>query len=196
MPFLFLMVVCSIIFLNMRKKYYVQEWIGKGRYKLYLLLFIPLLIMSVVYIITNGRINSSFLISMAVTLLVGIGEELTFRRILFTGMLKNLSFSKAVLLSAIVFSLLHFVNIFAGMPFPQMMIQLVTTFFAGLYYELMYAYTKNIYLMIFEHWLWDYILLSGVSTKIQVFGAVMIAMTIAQFVVMLILLKKIKKEAL
>lgn len=190
------MVVCSIIFLNMRKKYYVQEWIGKGRYKLYLLLFIPLLIMSAVYIITNGRINSSFLIPMAVTLLVGIGEELTFRRILFTGMLKNLSFSKAVLLSAIVFSLLHFVNIFAGMPFPQMMIQLVTTFFAGLYYELMYAYTKNIYLMIFEHWLWDYILLSGASTKIQVFGAVMIAMTIAQFVVMLILLKKIKKEAL
>lgn len=117
---------------------------------------------------------------------------MTFRRILFRGLLSREVFLKAVLLSAIGFSLLHFVNIFAEMPISQMLMQLMMTFIAGLYYLLMYVYTKNIYLMIVEHWFWDYILLSGATTSIPVFGGVMVGMTFAQIVVMLILLKGYK----
>lgn len=165
------------------------EWKEKGKYTLYFLLFLPQVAMALFFIFTHGSLNRAFLVPLAVTLCVGIGEEVMFRRILFHGLLKTMDFKKALLLSSIIFSLLHSVNVLAGLPFSQMLMQLLMTFLAGLYFALMYYYTKNIYLLIIGHWLWDYILLlGGAAQQIPVFGMIMSLMTFLQIAITILLL--------
>lgn len=173
----------SALSLYLQREKLKEPWTGKGRYGLFLLLFLPNLAIALYFILTNFRLDSAFLIPLAVTLLVGIAEELMFRRVLFIGLLKEMPFSKALVLSSIVFSLLHSVNVFAGLPVQAMLMQLVSTFLAGLFYALMYWYTKSICLMIASHWLWDYVLLGGATTQVPAFGAVMLAMTVLQLAV-------------
>lgn len=166
------------------------SWPEKPRYAVYLLLFLPLVAMTLFFVFKNGRMDRAFLIPLAVTLLVGLGEELMFRRLLFVGLLGEMEFRRALLFSSIVFSLLHSVNVFAGFPFSQMLLQLVTTFLAGLYYALMYYYTKNIGIIIIGHGLWDYLLLGGATKTVPAIGVAMTVMTALELLVTIFVLRK------
>ena len=160
-----------------------------GRILLFLLLFLPLAGMTLYYWASNGSLSAAFALPLATTLLVGIGEELMFRRFLFDGLLRRgQSFIAALLLSAFLFSLLHSVNVLAGLPFRQMLVQLGTTFLAGLFYALLYDYTKNIFLMIALHWLWDYLLLSGAVQAIPAFGIILPALNVVEILLIPVLL--------
>lgn len=56
-----------------------------------------------------------------------------FRRVLFVSLLKQSDLASAVIDSAIIFSLLHSINVLGGLPFGQMLIQLIMTFIAGIF---------------------------------------------------------------
>lgn len=194
MPFLLVMVLATLGFLAIQRENLVVQWKGEKRYKLILPMFVPLVIMAVTYWFTKGNLSSSFLTPLFVTLLVGIGEEVTFRRILVTDLMKKMPFQEALLYSGLIFSSLHAVNVFAGMPVGQMLSQLVSTFVAGLCFTLLYLYTKNIYIMIIQHWLWDYVLLSGAVKSFPIFEPVMLALTLAEFVLLFILYREAKAK--
>lgn len=188
LPFMLILTIAPCVFFLLRRERLTPIWQGEPRYALYLILFIPLVAMSAFFIVTHGNLDRAFITPLAMTLLVGIAEEMTFRRILFVGLFKEMDFRRALLFSSIVFSLLHSVNVFAGLPFSQMLTQLVTTFLAGLFYGLMYHYTRNIRLLIVGHWLWDYLLFGGAAEKIPPIGVAMMALTAAQLIVTIVLL--------
>lgn len=91
-----------------------------------------------------------------VTLLVGFAEEMMFRGIFLHALLEKMNSRKAILYSALAFSLLHAVNILAGLPFEGMLVQLVLAFVAGFYLASVMVKIKSILPLIIWHWLWDF----------------------------------------
>jgi len=110
--------------------------------------------------LSEEKLNLVYLVGFT-TLLVGFSEELMYRGILLNELLKTYGKTKAVLISAAGFSLLHSVNIFGGLHFPQMLQQLLLTFIFGLFLALIFLRIKNIIPLIIFHWLWDFSLISA-----------------------------------
>lgn len=54
----------------------------------------------------------------------------------------------------------------------------------------MFDYTRNIYLLIIMHFLWDYILFSGATKQIPVYAVLMGILQAAEIVIMLVLLAR------
>lgn len=89
------------------------------------------------------------------TFFVGFSEELMFRGILLRGALTETSVMKAILISAVGFSLLHAVNVFGGAPLITIPIQLVLTFVAGLFFAPVALKIRSLIPLIVFHWMWD-----------------------------------------
>ena len=199
LPFLVVLAAGTLICLFIQRKRLSLPWKDGGRLPLFLIIFLPLVAMTIYYLFTNGSFTYGFIAPLAVTLLVGVAEETMFRRILFIrllGLFKERGFKKTLLISAVCFSLLHAVNLLAGLPGPQVLMQLAVTFVAGLFYVLMFEYTRNIYLLIIMHFLWDYILFSGATKQIPVYAVLMGILQAAEIVIMLVLLvKKWRQDA-
>ncbi len=115
--------------------------------------------------INNLTINpeqwNTFLIFCLVTLLVGIAEEMMFRGIILHALLEKMNPRKAVLYSAIAFSLLHSINIISGVTLQGMFLQLAMTFIAGFYLAAVMVKIKSIIPLIIWHWLWDFLSLGS-----------------------------------
>lgn len=91
------------------------------------------------------------------TLLVGFAEETTFRGILLRGeMAAGRNVFVAMLVSAIGFSLLHSVNVFAGMAPAEMLGQLRDTLLVGLCLAPLALLTGNLIPLVIWHFLWDF----------------------------------------
>lgn len=93
--------------------------------------------------------------------LVGLSEELMFRGIVLRGLLEKNSLFVSMLLSALLFSLLHAVNVLAGLPISSMVMQLILTFLFGMVFAPMAIKIGNITPLIIYHWLWDFCLISA-----------------------------------
>lgn len=193
LPFLAALAAGTMICLFIQRERLTLPWKERGRLPLFLVIFLPLAALTLYYLLTNGNFTYAFIAPLAVTLLVGVAEETMFRRILFIrllGLFQERGFKKALLISAVCFSLLHAVNILGGSPAPQVPMQLAATFVAGLFYVLMFDYTRNIYLLIIMHFLWDYILFSGATKQIPVYAVLMGILQAAEIVIMLVLLAR------
>ena len=94
------------------------------------------------------------------TLLVGFSEELVYRGIVFSAFFKD-SQIKALWVSAVIFSLLHSVNVVAGLEISGMLMQLAMTFIAGLFFALVRIKIQSIIPLMIFHWLWDFNLIGG-----------------------------------
>ena len=197
LPFLSVLAAGTLICLFIQRKQLALPWHERGRLPLFLIIFLPLAAMALYYLLANGSFTYAFIVPLAVTLLVGVAEETMFRRILFVrlfGLFQERSFKKTLLLSAASFSLLHAVNILGGSPAPQVLMQLAATFVAGLFYVLMFDYTRNICLLIIMHFLWDYILFSGATKQIPVYTILMGILQIAEIIIMLVLLVRKRRQ--
>ncbi len=191
LPFLAALAAGAMICLFIQRDRLTLPWKERGRRPLFLIIFLPLVAMTIYYLLTNGSFTYAFIAPLVVTLLVGVAEETMFRRILFIrllGLFQERVFKKALLISAVCFSLLHAVNILGGSPVPQVLMQLAATFVAGLFYVLMFDYTRNIHFLIIMHFLWDYILFSGATKQIPGYTVLMGILQAAEIVIMLVLL--------
>ncbi|WP_243342925.1 CPBP family glutamic-type intramembrane protease [Anaerococcus sp. AGMB09787] len=92
------------------------------------------------------------------------------------------------LFSAIVFSLLHSVNILGGLPINQVLSQFITTLSSGLYYVVVYMAAKNIALPIIFHGLWDYISLSEITKTYPIVNWIIIFPVLAQLIASLVVI--------
>jgi membrane protease YdiL (CAAX protease family) len=122
-----------------------------------------------------------------VTLLVGIAEELMFRGIILHALLDKISPRKAVIVSALAFSLLHSINIIGGVPIEGMILQLGLTFIAGFYLAGVMVKIKSIIPLILWHWLWDYMTLSSDLMGHKTSEIIMVTLILAELVLGLII---------
>lgn len=197
LPFLAILALGALICLFFHRKNLALPWSERGSLPLFLIVFVPLVIMALYFVFTRGSFTPAFIAPLMLTLLVGLAEETMFRRILFIRLLRlfqNQGFIKPLVISAVCFSLLHAVNILGGLPAPQVLAQLATTFIAGLFYGLMFDYTRSIYLLVIMHFLWDYILFSGATQQIPAFTIIMGILQAAEIIIMLVLLVRKWKE--
>ena len=95
------------------------------------------------------------LLTAATTLLVGISEELMFRGVVLSGFLEKHGKMQSVLYSALLFSLLHSVNMLGGLSSEKVCIQLLMTFVYGILTGCFRIKTGNIFPFMIFHFVWD-----------------------------------------
>lgn len=91
---------------------------------------------------------------------VALMEELFFRALLIPVLRERLEKTKggfywSVLLSAALFSLMHLVNLFYGASFGATALQIGYTFLLGTMFGVMYCVTKNIWMCVCVHTIFD-----------------------------------------
>ncbi|MFY9262632.1 MAG: CPBP family intramembrane metalloprotease [Actinomycetaceae bacterium] len=191
LPFLVGLAIFATLSYLVQRKTLQPSWTEPPRRTMFIAIFLPSLAAASFYIATNIRADHAFLIPLIVTALVGIAEETMFRRVTFIALLNHTNLKTAVFSSAIVFSLLHSVNVFAGLPATKMLFQLAMTFFAGIFYALMYYHTRSLVLAIASHWLWDYLILGGAEQQYDAIAVLISALTIVQLIVVVVGVKRL-----
>lgn len=109
------------------------------------------------------------------TALVGFTEELAFRGIVLQAALKTMSVRKAMLVSAVAFSLLHAVNVFGGLAPGHMLAQLGITFLVGMVLAPVALRLGSLWPLVIWHALWDFLLFAsdtiGVEYSLTIAGS-------------------------
>jgi len=163
---------------------------------LYIVLFAGwvLFILNIKNLNINPEQWGNFWIIGLVTMLVGIAEETMFRGVLLHALAEKMSARRAVIYSAIAFSLLHSINIISGVPIAGMAIQLVLTFIAGFYLGAVMLKIKSIIPLIIWHWFWDFLTVGTSQINFTQNSIVMIALIVVELVFGIIIWEKLKSE--
>ncbi|SFE94535.1 CPBP family intramembrane glutamic endopeptidase [Peptostreptococcus sp. D1] len=164
------------------------------KYKLFLLIFIPVISIGMFTVIHKFELSIVFLLPLVDAFFVGISEELVYRGIIFTNAAKEKGVFKGILISALFFSILHSINIIGGISISSMLTQLVSTFIAGVFFASVYNYTKNIMLLIVMHAFWDYVLFTNISEAFSFVGIAYLLFTALELIIAITLLIKYRKE--
>ena len=101
-----------------------------------------------------------FTFIIATNIFVGVSEELMYRGIVLVGLMKEYGDLKAVIISAVLFSLLHSVNTLGGFDTISVLLQLLTTFVYGIFAACMYLQIKSVLPLMLTHALWDTLIMS------------------------------------
>lgn len=180
-----------VLYKNYRK---IIKFDSNKKYSIVMIIFIPLSILAIFSFVYNFKISLSFFIPLIIAFLAGFAEELVFRGVLFNIIKKEKGIMYAIVLSAIFFSIMHITNILGGMPLKQNLLQLVNTFFGGLFLASAYYYTKNIFIVIAYHFMWDYVPLSKITVTYPIITLIIFFLIILELIITMILLYKIRKE--
>lgn len=192
LPTYFILVPFSVIAYLKHKKDLGDDL---PKYKLFMIIFIPVVLVGIFTIIQKFEWSIVFLIPLIDAFFVGISEELVYRGIIFTNIAKEKGVFKGILISALFFSILHSINIIGGISISSMFIQLVNTFIAGIFFASVYNYTKNIMLLIIMHAFWDYVLFTDIIKIFPFIGDAYIIFSILEIIVAFTLLIKYRKES-
>jgi len=168
------------------KTYYSWTSIGLAKItnKKELLWFFPpatLIIYIILVFLSNIKIQDGdfglFILVGLTTLLVGISEEIVYRGVVLRSFFKNKNVWIAMIISAVLFSLLHAVNYFGGVSINGMFSQLLGTFILGaLFFAPIAIRLGSLWPLIIFHWLWDFILIgsqlttNGIPAEFQFFS--------------------------
>lgn len=167
---------------------------GLPHYLLSLIVLVPIGVMSIFTISHLAAWSLTFLLPMIDALFVGISEELVYRGVIFSRMVPEKGLLKATFLSALFFSVLHSVNVIGGLSLTGMLSQLISTFMAGLFFALFYYYTKNIYLIILYHFLFDYMLFTDITIRFPIISQGYQFLTMLEIALTLYLLYHYRKK--
>ena len=148
-------------------------------------------------LLTSETLDSTKLwMFFATAVSVGIAEELIFRVAGYRVLLATGSSTKrAILISALLFSLFHLTNLFSGMPLAFMGVQLVNTFMMGVIFAYIYYKTESFLYMVLLHFMWDFSTFTSSAFKnpesnLQL---VMLILPIGYFIWAIINVVKLKK---
>lgn len=205
--FWFILILLNAINVFWVTRYFGWQAIGfRSLNRQQLLWFLPsiavLIAMWVVCLSGLSRVSLSiaqwqlFVVAGFTTLLVGLGEETMYRGIVLHAFLTTHRVRWAMLVSAIGFSLLHAVNVFGGVAFLSVPMQLITTFLFGLFFAPLMLKLNNIVPLIIFHWLWDFVLFAAPLMGEQVQASVSMVSLLnipIQMIVSIVLWLQIKK---
>ena len=95
------------------------------------------------------------------TALVGIGEETVFRGIVLNSLARTMSLPWAVVVSSVLFGLMHSANVLLQ-PVGDTVSQVIVTSLIGLFLGWTYVLSGgNLVLVVVIHWLWDFGLIAS-----------------------------------
>lgn len=99
-------------------------------------------------------------------LFVGIVEEFLCRGWLLNEFLERYSKNKkeillSIFFSSVIFGIVHFINIGETQNFAETLVQVMNATAGGIFLSFVYYQTKNIWVVVFSHALWDFSLFLG-----------------------------------
>ncbi len=154
-----LLVLCGIM-IGMAVFFRIPAWGGLGWDLSALWIVVPtgLLLLNMVFALAAKGASPLLVLQILFgTVLVGIGEELAFRGIALTSLARRYSPLVAVLGSAVLFGLMHSVNLLAKQSAAEVAIQVVLTTVFGIVFGWVYLNTgRNLLIVIACHALWDF----------------------------------------
>ena len=153
-----------------------------------------ILVIAVLFVLQKGYLENSdiFIKAFITTIFIAISEESIYRGIVLQGFLENNSKTKAIIFSAILFALLHVVNVFAGFEVSSIGVQLLNTFVHGIAIGCLMVLTRNLIPFIVFHFIWDLVMLSSSFVEHNILIILIMLLTEAVFAVSL--LRLIYKE--
>jgi membrane protease YdiL (CAAX protease family) len=89
-------------------------------------------------------------------LMVGISEELMFRGVLLSSMVRIYTFWRAAIILSLMFGMVHVLNGFITGLFVESFGQAILATFSGFMFLAIRVKTKSIVLAIIVHWFWDF----------------------------------------
>ncbi len=99
-------------------------------------------------------------------LLVGIGEEMVFRGIVFNAFRTNHGDYVAILVSAAIFGSLHITNVLGGEPLGEAIKQVGSAALTGILFAWVFTKTKNVVPTMIYHWVWDMFIVLGMYVPV------------------------------
>jgi membrane protease YdiL (CAAX protease family) len=114
-----------------------------------------LILLKLVHLKTENISQDLWLWSMLGAIGVGLGEEMITRGSMVVALRTQFSEGKVWLFSTLLFSALHIPNVFFGVPFTSMLIQLVLTFIMGSALYVIRRLSGTLLLPMLLHGLWD-----------------------------------------
>ncbi len=193
-PFLLVNATMMILFVKHFNKTLSFSTFLSKKWSFYFINLIPIGLIVAFFLVTKFTFNSFFWIPLLSTLLVGIGEELLFRKVIFTFFLQNTSFYKALIFSSLLFGASHGIVLLSGSDLKHVLLQIVLATLMGVYYGLMYLYTRKIESVILDHALWDYMLIGGVLKNYPLIALIVPVLLMIRLVTIGIMLINYKKE--
>ncbi|KRN88826.1 CPBP family intramembrane glutamic endopeptidase [Ligilactobacillus ceti] len=129
------------------------------------------------------------------TFMVGIGEEMLFRGIIFNAFKEKHGVYAAVLISAVIFGALHITNILGGESLSKAIFQCCSAALTGIVFAWVYYKTENLIPTMLYHWVWDMFLILGLYVHVDQTASILmfqnIFSIIASIVLLFICIKKI-----
>ena len=126
------------------------------------------LLVSILSIVTNqGKIDSSSIFNVALyCLFIGIVEEFLCRGWILNEFLERYSDNKkeikmSIFFSALIFGLIHLMNVGSTHGIAEVLVQVMNATAGGIFLALVYYKTKNIWVVVTSHAIWDFSLLLG-----------------------------------
>lgn len=148
---------------------------------------VPVLLILATFVASasSGFTDNGLIIYVLVgTLLVGIGEETAYRGVVLNALAARMSLPWAAVASAVLFGLMHSVNVFLQ-PAGTTIGQVVTTSLIGLFFGFVYVLSGgNLILVVVLHWLWDFGLIAAQVAVSPVEGSVGLATVIVLLLAM------------
>ena len=100
------------------------------------------------------------------TLLIGLAEEFMCRGWIQNEMIERFGKNRkqvilSIILSGLIFGVMHFSNIFAGQGIIETISQIIQAVGSGFMLGAIYYRSKNIWLVVFLHAFWDFVIMTG-----------------------------------
>ncbi|AXY26228.1 CPBP family intramembrane metalloprotease [Suicoccus acidiformans] len=167
---------------------------SKASYIPSMILFVPVVGFGIYSMITGFSPTLTFLILVIDTALIGIAEEGMYRVILLGSMVRKMHPVLALVLSSLLFCLLHVLNLIGGLSVSEVISQLGSTFVMGMFLGAMYLETKKPIFPVIFHSLWDYIILSGSLETLSFMPIALVGTYAAELLITLIIVIKLIKK--
>ncbi len=132
----------------------------------------------------------------ATTIMVGIGEEMLFRGLIFTAFKEKYGVYIGILVSASIFGFLHITNIVGGAEVGATLFQMLSAGLSGIVAAWVFYKTRSLLPTIFYHGVWDMSGLLGSVVPVKVAEYLSLAQTlfetIAAVVIIVYVIRKLK----
>lgn len=172
--------------------------ISAGLFTVILLALVGMGVLQFTTAVYAGKDMKLLIMIIVTTLFVGVSEELMFRGILLPALVEKRGKKLAVIISSVVFGLLHFVNILGGLPTKDMLNQMMLTYLVGIVFAFVFIKTNNLLLLMIYHSFWDMLLIVSSYVPSSLAALAMLAqniviLTFALYIMVDHLYKKSKK---
>ncbi|PCF82879.1 CPBP family intramembrane glutamic endopeptidase [Staphylococcus delphini] len=160
---------------------------------------IPLVILSnaliILEILYTGNFTPILISQLFLTFLIGFSEEFFFRKYIIESILnKYKSKLLALIISSILFGLIHMANIFGGLTIENATSQSISAIVVGTVYGLIYIFTKKIWMLVLLHMNVDFTLFSSVINQVYLQAIPALIVDIILFISVLMIIMSIFKR--